>query len=457
MKPLSISIVTAILLASITFFSVSKPAEQKEQDLAIHSEISSDTDPLADALNIKNASAREAQLILLFTGWIESDPLNAIELIQELRSDEHQIESYDVALSLWAQHDIQSLNHWLSSQTPNQYMDLALNNLASAYSLRPHSSTVLNSVAISLADYPQAILFAEKIFLQNNREESVFRTVYKWIEDAPNDAVQWSIEQNERTEEWLTMLFVILAPEFPVAAVNSLHILEGTEEPLIDLAIELIADLLDYENYDADLKIAIQSLMPYSFRERLIAAVIPGLFEADILSLEEIDQLISSLLPGALRDELQQGVSYSWATRDPEEAAAYAEALTGESREKALEAVVVNWAVSDIEATSVWLESVGGNIDRPARSLSKVGAEEFHLEIADTWANNISDGLAKSEAFRDVYIEWNKTHPLNAAHYIMSHKQLHHDQKIRFLADGVPNSEFSSVQEIVDFFALPED
>lgn len=386
---------------------------------------------LQQILKIVDDLQRQQQLDTLFNYWMKFDPLDAIASIQDLSDADQISESYNAALLSWSNLDNAEFETWLAVQKPNSDLDMALISL-------------IQSVG---TDYSQAILYAEKISSSLKQELALKALLPKWVEASPGQATDWVLSSLDSSEQWLIFLFETLTQTNPELAISTLSAFANTSDAQITLTIETIVANLNLEQLSPDLIIAIKTMAPYAIREEFIAALIPALFKGKKSSLEEIESLISSLLPGRFRDELSFALALNWSFVDPLVSSKYAESLTGEARDHALDAVVRVWLSDDLAAANEWLKTVEGNVDLAAGSLSRGSAGQGNLSIADKWSKRMEDVEARTEVVYDVFQNMYNRNPLVGTSYVIENPLLSREQKMEWLTEAGPNRFYANPAE----------
>ena len=378
--------------------------------------------------SIPNQYERETQLRLFFLSRLKENPDELMILINGISNLDQKQASYTIALSEWHKIDSSALKQWLLAQPMDQYRDEALISLAN------------NSLPV----FEEALFYSDKISnfeLKTQWLESYFN---QWLIRSPKQAIVWAINKSVTVPEWLLNGFKQLSLNDTKQAIDLLSFLASIDSLLLDKIIHAVAFFLPADSIDDELILLIQTLSPYEIREKFITQLIPALFEQQWGSLEQLEALISSLLPSDTKNELQQLLAMNWVEKEPAEAALYAENLSGEAREQAVEMVVRSWLKSDLHSADEWLETLGGNINQAANTLARGSARLGNIEIADKWLDKIEEEELKTEAIYDVIYEWHLMDPKTGLHQLVFQENLSTSQKLDILHTWYPERVFLS-------------
>lgn len=429
--------VFGLVFATVYFLSASsRDSNSDVGDQTSHKPLTatSDTSEFQSLLKISDVIDRDRRLEQFFTRQMQNNQSHALMAIGQLPSTKLRQDSYKIALKVWSKQDPIAFRHWLEINAPNPDLDPALLYLLEAGS----------------PDLELVLLYAEKVFDERVRNTKLGLLIAEWSLIKTEQTILWALAIDKDRDDWLALSFERLTLDSLTKAVMSLSILESGSPDQIHLAIQTIIDNYKLGFGDIESLAAMESLIPYEIREELIGAMLPILILEEELTLADLDTLLSSLLPGGIKDSYHEQVSLSWAQRDPREAASYAETLTGETRDLAVNAVVSSWMHNDLESTDAWLRTLEGNLDLAANTLGRGSASLGNIEIADTWLNQIENGDMRTEAITDVIRGWYDEDPKSGIYHLVYQENLSKQQKLNLLHEIYPGEVFISPNEALD-------
>lgn len=384
-------------------------------------------------LAVTNSSERDYRLQQFFTGYISESPYDAIEMIKQLDNLPDRQVSYKIAMLIWHNTDMRSLLEWLENETPDPSLDIALVELSQ----------------MDLLEMKYGLTYAEKIFDDRIQETQLSRLISDWVLIDPEKIVLWSTNSNQR-DAWLSLAFKILTIDSIDSAINALSALETGTPDQRYIAIQTIIDNYRFGKITPETITLMQSLIPYEIREEVIGALLQLIAQEEWVTLDDLNTLLNSLLPGSIQDAYHEQVALNWAIKDPVEAAKYAQTLTGSARELALNGVVTSWIQTDLEATDEWLKTLDGNLDLAANTIGRGSAKLGNIAIADNWINHIEDEKIRTEAIIDVIDGWYEESPEAGIYHLVYQKSLTSQQKLDMLHQIYPGEVFITPEDALN-------
>lgn len=349
----------------------------------------SDLSILIGILDLNDLRKRDDRLTQYFSQRMQSKPLNALSVIDQLQSNYDRQLSYQFAMLAWAEIDLSSFTSWLSNQSPNLNIDLGLVALSE------------NSPANKLtAEY------ANKISDSSLRESTLENVFSAWVTSEPESAIAWTQTLTHDSSKLLIIAFNILMRDTPSQAIAALATLSDFGAEKINLAIGAIVSSFTIDHLVEEIFTALESLNPDTIREKLVTELVAALFNNNGAELEQLDSLIATLAPSDVKEELQYLLALNFADLDPKLTAQYAESLSGEALEATVTAVVRSWSETDLEATHKWLESLDTKIDPASESMARRSASQGQIEYSDYWLDNIEDESLRTQAATDLVNSW---------------------------------------------------
>ncbi len=302
----------------------------------------------------------------------------------------------------------------------------------------------INMVNDNTVDLTNKLNLAETISDDSRRNKTLSKLIHQKVFTDTEEIIRWSIEQKEHREEWLELVFTILSNSMFTSAIQSLTFLHDSSLTQQRLAIQTIIDNFKIGNINnTDNILPLFSLTPNELRSEAVYALLPLLVQEKNLNFDDLNRM-TALLSDKVEDSYYEQLTINWASRDPNQAAKYAEKLHGNARHFAINGVIKSWAKKDLDAANNWLTTIEDDQDLIAETMGYEAAKKGNVQLANEWANKIKDSKLQFNAISYLIRYWYKESPEAGIFRLVFQQSLTTQQKLSLLHEVYPDEVFIS-------------
>ena len=280
---------------------------------------------------------------------------------------------------------------------------------------------------LAKTDPARALRFAKTEANRVLRTQLLLATVRGWASKAPDDAAHWVLQADPdfRETAWPT-LFAAAVASNPDAAVRTGGVLLGEQTPeILGIGNHLIDALTAAGDFEMATRFAEQG--PSTERSGWLGEAYA---KWATMQPNESAQAARGLADPADRLSALRGVIGGWSDADPAGAVEFATKLPADFDSGAVAGqALLRWTKTDLASATEWINTheIGAAMD--SAIVAVAGNDHVEPKVAASWAENILDPTARSEALTNVLRRWSTSDIESAQHYADATRDLTPDDR----------------------------